>query len=73
LPAAAVSTWRSGRGMNAEVSRARFVAAGYDMDNMKARGFVESEMPLPSARDQARQDHLDDLAKRLVEIRRSGC
>jgi CRISPR system Cascade subunit CasA len=67
LPAAAVSTWLSDRGANAEVSQARFVAAGYDMDNMKARGLVESEMPLPSARDQANQKHLDDLARRLVE------
>ena len=37
------------------------------MDNMKARGFVESEMPLPSARNQEGQDRLDDLAKQLVE------
>ena len=27
-------------------ARVRLRAAGYDMDNMKARGFVESEMPL---------------------------
>jgi CRISPR system Cascade subunit CasA len=52
------------------VARARLLAAGYDMDEsniMKARGFVESEMPLPSARDGAAQKALDDLAKRLVE------
>jgi CRISPR system Cascade subunit CasA len=67
LPAASVSTWRDGRGTNAAVPRARLVAAGYDMDNMKARGFVESEMPLPSARDRAGQDQLDDIAKQLVE------
>ncbi|MGH7111790.1 MAG: type I-E CRISPR-associated protein Cse1/CasA, partial [Stellaceae bacterium] len=30
-----------------ERSDSRLFAAGYDMDNMKARGFVESEMPLP--------------------------
>ena len=53
--------------MNIEAPRARLVAAGYDMDNMKARGFVESEMPLPSALDQAGRDRLDDLAKQLVE------
>jgi CRISPR system Cascade subunit CasA len=67
LPADSISKWRDGRGMNVGVPRARLVAAGYDMDNMKARGFVESEMPLASARDRAGQDQLDDLAKRLVE------
>jgi CRISPR system Cascade subunit CasA len=67
LPAASVSMWHGGRGMNVGSPRARLVAAGYDMDNMKARGFVESEMPLPSAADKPGQDRLDDLAKRLVE------
>jgi CRISPR system Cascade subunit CasA len=67
LPASAVSNWHDGRGMNANVQRARLFAAGYDMDNMKARNFVECEMPLPSAADKPGQDRLDDLAKRLVE------
>jgi CRISPR system Cascade subunit CasA len=47
-PAAAVirAEQRIG-GMAAEVRRGtRLHAAGYDMDNMKARGFVESEMPV---------------------------
>jgi CRISPR system Cascade subunit CasA len=67
-PAAAISKWHdAGRGMNVAVPRARLLAAGYDMDNMKARGFVESEMPLPSARDPDVQKAFDDLAKRLVE------
>jgi CRISPR system Cascade subunit CasA len=67
-PAASVSKWHEGgRGMNVGVPRARLLAAGYDMDNMKARGFVESEMPLPSTRDKDAQKALDDLAKRLVE------
>ena len=39
------------------------LAAGYDMDNMKARGFVESEMPLPGAADPHAQD---EFAKALV-------
>jgi CRISPR system Cascade subunit CasA len=67
LPAVTVSQWHDDRGLNVEKLRARLVAAGYDMDNMKARGFVESEMPLPSARDPAGQDRLDNLAKQLVE------
>lgn len=36
------------------------------MDNMKARAFVESEMPLPGAPDLAAQQRLDELATRLV-------
>ncbi|MCX7631280.1 MAG: type I-E CRISPR-associated protein Cse1/CasA [Geminicoccaceae bacterium] len=35
--------------------RARLVAAGYDMDNMKARGFVEAEMPLPLVPERVRE------------------
>ncbi len=39
---------------------------GYDMDNMKARGFVESEMPLLVAPEQMRVD-LENLLRRLVD------
>jgi CRISPR system Cascade subunit CasA len=40
-----------------EVRRgARLHAAGYDMDNMKPRGFVESEMPLRLVGDDIRAD-----------------
>jgi CRISPR system Cascade subunit CasA len=68
VPAASVSQWHDGfRGKNVGIPRTRLIAAGYDMDNMKARGFVESDMPLPSARDKQGQLTLDDLAKRLVE------
>jgi CRISPR system Cascade subunit CasA len=42
------------------------LAAGYDMDNMKARAFVESEMPLPGVPEPAAQQRLDELATRLV-------
>jgi CRISPR system Cascade subunit CasA len=67
-PAASVSQWHDGfRGENVGIPRARLIAAGYDMDNMKARGFVESEMPLPSGRDKQARAALDDLARRLVE------
>ena len=31
----------------------RMLAAGFDMDNMKARGFVESEMPIIEPKDRA--------------------
>jgi len=44
----------------------RLLAAGYDMDNMKARAFVESEMPLPGADPDATKA-LAGLARGLVE------
>lgn len=61
-PAAAVATWRQTRGL--DVGAARLLAAGFDMDNMKARAFVESEMPLPGGGD---PKPVDALARALVE------
>jgi len=46
-------------------ARPRLFAAGYDMDNMKARAFVESEMPLPGAGPDAAKA-LSEVAHRLV-------
>lgn len=66
MPAAAVATWRSERRRDAR-SDSRLVAAGYDMDNMKARAFVESEMPLPVVPDGEAQKRLDALAAALVQ------
>lgn len=43
----------------------RLVAAGYDMDNMKPRGFVESAMPVV-ALDEAEVQATASLARRLV-------
>ncbi|UHC20438.1 type I-E CRISPR-associated protein Cse1/CasA (plasmid) [Methylobacterium currus] len=47
------------------LARARLLATGYDMDNMKARAFIESEMPLhlPPA---GRFGDLDDVMRRIV-------
>ena len=65
-PAAAITTWRRDRRRDArEGAHARLLAAGYDMDNMKARAFVESEMPLPGGGAED-QDRLDALAGALV-------
>ena len=66
LPADVVATWRRDRMRDAGRDHGRLIAAGFDMDNMKARSFVESEMPLPGAPDVATQQRLDDLAIRLV-------
>jgi CRISPR system Cascade subunit CasA len=63
LPAKTVETWRIGRAAGAA---ARLLAAGYDMDNMKARGFVESEMPLPAIADSAIRARVDALAADMV-------
>jgi CRISPR system Cascade subunit CasA len=69
-PAPAVADWLGTRfrdaGCGGESDRSRLLAAGYDMDNMKARTFVETEMPLPALADAAAQERLDGLARRLV-------
>jgi len=46
-PAAVVTQARARLETVSPKSRTRLLAGGFDMDNMKARGFVESEMPLP--------------------------
>jgi len=58
LPAAGITQWRDSRSNVLGRDQARLLAAGYDMDNMKARAFVESEMPLPAAADRAAQEAL---------------
>jgi CRISPR system Cascade subunit CasA len=67
LPAQAIHNWRQDRMRDAgDGTTARLIAVGYSMKQMKARAFVESEMPLPGAPDAAAQQCLDDLATRLV-------
>ncbi|MGS0648131.1 type I-E CRISPR-associated protein Cse1/CasA [Komagataeibacter melomenusus] len=67
LPASCVTTWRNARARAAGFTEhPRLLAAGFDMDNMKARGFVESAMPLPGAHDEDRQHELDDFARQCV-------
>jgi len=67
LPASTVSSWYHGHDRDVGVRNARLLAAGFDMDNMKARGFVESEMPLPGSADEETQDRLDALARCFVK------
>lgn len=43
----------------------RLRAAGYDMDNMKARGFVETEMPLPIVPETQRES-FEALTRKLI-------
>ncbi len=65
-PAPAVAEWKQRFRDIADTDRARLLAAGYDMDNMKARAFVETEMPLPALADAGAQQRLDVFAVRLV-------
>jgi CRISPR system Cascade subunit CasA len=44
----------------------RLVAFGYDMDNMKARGWSQSEMPLPVEDSEFDKEFLDGLVRKLV-------
>lgn len=44
----------------------RMLAAGYDMDNMKPRGFVESEMPIVEPADLGRAGDFIDLLRQLI-------
>lgn len=65
VPAACITTARE-RQQEQNIGRLRFLAAGFDMDNMKARGFVESEMPLPGATNSVTRGRIDRFAKALV-------
>jgi CRISPR system Cascade subunit CasA len=68
--ACAVRTFRAGRlfqvAEGGERVRWGLLAAGYDMDNMKARGFVESEMPVIEPGDQDRTKDFVLLMRQLV-------
>ncbi|MBE9605677.1 type I-E CRISPR-associated protein Cse1/CasA [Acetobacteraceae bacterium H6797] len=61
-PAPSVALWRAYRGSRYP-AHTRLLVAGFDMDNMKARGFVEAEMPLHRAADREAQE---ELADRLI-------
>lgn len=67
--APAIRQWRhGGRARAVKQSRhARILAAGYDMSNMKARGLVETEMPLITPEDPKTQADFDDLTRALVQ------
>jgi CRISPR system Cascade subunit CasA len=60
-----IADWRDRSANLPDVGDSRLLAAGYDMDNMKARAFVESEMPLPGA-DPATAEALATVARKLV-------
>ena len=60
-----IADWRT-RWVNLpDLGASRLLAAGYVMDKMKARAFVESEMPLPGT-DPAFAEALEVVARKLV-------
>ncbi|MDF7674196.1 type I-E CRISPR-associated protein Cse1/CasA [Acetobacteraceae bacterium ESL0709] len=72
LPASNVANWRNKRasctGLNNEQSKnVRLLTAGYDMDNMKVRNFLESEMPLPGDGEPELQRLRDEWARHAIE------
>lgn len=66
-PAAGVRAWFDSRAQDAESPRARLLAAGYAMDNMKAQAFVESEMPLLAPADAAARNSVEAAARGLIK------
>lgn len=66
--AACVATWyERARELPAKTLHGtRLLAAGFDMDNMKARSFFESEMPLPGSGDEAAEKRVREIAQTLV-------
>lgn len=63
-PAQVVRHWPERRNV---VARMRVVAFGYDMDNMKARAWVESEMPLWLLSDEGARDMLRQFVALATE------
>jgi len=69
-PAGTVSTYRRDRSATASVLHGapwRLLAAGFDMDNMKARSFVESELPVFDAASPEAIEMHDEVLSGLVK------
>jgi CRISPR system Cascade subunit CasA len=67
LPASCVRDWFAARAEDAESPRARLLAAGYAMDNMKAEAFVESEIPLLAPADATMRAQVETIARRFIQ------
>lgn len=66
--APAIDAFRERRFDNIRVGRApwRLLAGGFDMDNMKARGFAESELPVYEPSDPSAAKAADEVVSSLV-------
>ncbi len=68
-PAATILAWRNHRRHAVEIegnARWRILAGGFDMDNMKARGFVEAELPVTDVADLAQMALYDETLAGLI-------
>ncbi len=68
-PAAAIIAYRANRLENAAIpgnTPWRLLAAGFDMDNMKARSFVEAELPVFEAQDRAAMERHDQILAGMI-------
>lgn len=65
-PATIVATAEH-RLLNLRIRHSKLWAAGYDMDNMKPRGFVESEMPLLLVANPAWHADFDAMIRELID------
>jgi CRISPR system Cascade subunit CasA len=65
-PAQCVADWPDRAADLPELGETRLFAAGYDTDNMKARGFVEAELPLPGSNPQTAKA-IARVGRRLVQ------
>jgi CRISPR system Cascade subunit CasA len=66
-PAQCVANFAENRARKIRVGRPRLHAFGYDMDNMKARGWVEAELPAYALADHEQEKTLARIAARLTE------
>lgn len=65
-PAHAIRHVVAERGRFAMDEKPRFAAFGYDMDNMKARAWIEGEWPLPLLADEETREYLEDFIRQAV-------
>ena len=65
-PATVVRAWDNRRRLTGARRELRLHAFGYDMDNMKARAWVEGEMPLWSLGDSDTTAACEEYARRVV-------
>jgi CRISPR system Cascade subunit CasA len=66
-PAQCVSRFRERRARKIGIEHPRLHVFGYDMDNMKARGWIESELPAFATNDPARIEAMSVTATNLTE------
>ena len=65
-PARAIRHVVAERGRFAMDEKTRFAAFGYDMDNMKARAWIEGEWPLPLLADEETRGYLEAFIRQTV-------